>query len=64
MTKNLQKEIGELNKIVEWFESTDFEVDEAIEKYKHAEELVKKINIDLKTLKNEVTVLKKNFEND
>jgi len=64
MKVNLQKEIEELNKIVEWFESSDFDVNEAIEKYKSAEKLAKKINSDLKQLKNEVTVLEENFEKD
>lgn len=64
MTKNLQSEIEELNKVVEWFESGEFDVAEAIEQYKKAEQIAKKINNDLKSLKNEVSVLKTNFEKD
>jgi len=62
MNKNLQIEIDELNKLIEWFESPDFNIEAAIDKFKVAEKLADKIGEDLKNLKNEVSVIKKNFD--
>jgi exonuclease VII small subunit len=62
MNNNLHKEIEELNKIIDWFDSSDFDIVGAIDKFKEAEKLADKISDDLKNLKNEVTVIKKNFD--
>lgn len=62
MNKNLHQEIEDLNKIIEWFDSVDFNIVDAIEKFKEAEKLADKIGKDLKDLKNEVSVIKKNFD--
>lgn len=64
MTKNLQSDIEQLDEIVKWFESSNLDVNEALEKYKQAEKLAKKINDSLSSLKNEVSILKVNFEKD
>lgn len=64
MTKNLQSDIEQLDEIVKWFESNNLDVNEALEKYKQAEKLAKKINDSLSSLKNEVSILKLNFEKD
>lgn len=64
MTKNLQSDIEQLDEIVKWFESNNLDVNEALEKYKQAEKLAKKINDSLSSLKNEVSILKVNFEKD
>ncbi len=48
MTKKTIKQKTEaLNKLVEWFESDDFEVEQAIAKYKQAKQLADEIKDDL-----------------
>ena len=60
-TQNLNQKIKELDKKVEWFNSDEFELDEAVEKYKEALVLAQEIEEDLKNLKNEVEVLDEDF---
>ena len=62
--KNLNQKIKELNEKVEWFNSDEFKLDEAVEKYKDALELAHEIEEDLKNLKNEIEVLDVNFSKD
>ncbi len=64
MNKNgnsLNEKIAELDRKVEWFYSDDFELEKAVEKYKEAANLAKKIEKDLTELKNEIEVLSKDF---
>ena len=62
--KNLNQKIKELNEKVEWFNSDEFKLDEAVENYKDALELAHEIEEDLKNLKNEIEVLDVNFSKD
>lgn len=62
--KSLNQKIKELDKKVEWFSSSDFELDKAMEKYKEALKLAEEIEKDLKDLKNEVEVLDVDFSKD
>lgn len=61
---SLNQKIKELDKKVEWFNSEDFELEKAVEKYKEALELSKEIEKDLKNLKNEIEVLNVDFSKD
>ena len=61
--KNLNEKIAELDKKVEWFYSDEFELEEAVPKYKEAAKLAKEIEEDLRTLKNEIEVLSEDFSN-
>ena len=61
---SLNQKIKELDKKVEWFNSEDFELEKAVEKYKAALELSKEIEKDLKNLKNEIEVLNVDFSKD
>lgn len=62
--KNLNQKIKELDQRVEWFNSDEFKLDEAVEKYKEALELTREIEKDLKDLKNEIEVLDVDFSKD
>lgn len=62
--KTLNQKIKELDKKVEWFESSDFELEKAMEKYKEALKLAEEIEKDLKNLKNEVEVIDVDFSKD
>jgi exodeoxyribonuclease VII small subunit len=60
--KTIQEKMNQLSELVAWFESDEFELEAAIEKYKTAETLAGDIEKDLSELKNEITVLKTKFD--
>ena len=60
--KTVTQKIAELGEFVAWFESDEFELEQAIAKYKEAEKLADEVEHDLSALKNEVTVLKQKFD--
>jgi exonuclease VII small subunit len=47
---------------VEWFDSDEFELEHALDKFKEAEKLAAEVEKDLMDLKNEVNVIKKKFD--
>lgn len=51
----------QLNELVEWFDSETFELEKALDKFSEAEKLASEIENDLLALKNDITVLKKKF---
>lgn len=62
--KNLSQKIAELDTAVDWFYGEDFNLSEAIERYEQAAKLAKDIETDLKTLKNKITVIEKDFSEE
>lgn len=60
--KTVSQKMADLSELVAWFESDEFELEQAITKYKEAEKLAGEIEHDLSELKNEITVLKQKFE--
>lgn len=60
--KTINSKIAELDTLVGWFDSDEFELEEAIDKFKAAEKLAGEIEHDLASLKNEITVLKRKFD--
>lgn len=60
--KTLQDKMDELNTLVEFFDSADFNLEEALVTYKKAEKLSEDIRKTLEELKNEITVLKERFD--
>lgn len=61
---DLSAKIAELDATVDWFYSDDFDLAEAIDRYEAAAKLAKSIETDLKTLKNKITVIEKDFSDD
>lgn len=62
--KTVQEKLAELSELVEWFQSEEFSLEEALDKYKSAELLAEEIEKDLSKLKNEITVVKKKFDTE
>ena len=62
--KTIQQKLTELSALVEWFQSEDFSLEAAVEKYKTAEALADTIEKDLTGIKNEIKVLRHTFEQD
>ncbi len=60
----IEEKMAQLEALVAWFESDDFRLEQALEKYKAAEELATAIEKELTTYKNEIIVLKKKFDQD
>ena len=59
--KTLNQKISDLDVKVEWFYSDDFNLDEAVAKYKESVAVAKEVQEDLKNLKNEIEVLAEDF---
>ena len=59
--KKLSEKLLELEKDSEWFYSDDFNLDEAVAKYKKAIALAKELQKDLSELTNEIKVLSEDF---
>jgi exodeoxyribonuclease VII small subunit len=53
---------AKLNELAAWFNSDDFELEQALEKFTRAEELAAEIEKDLVALKNRIEVVKEKFE--
>ena len=60
--KSITQKIEELTKSTDWFYSDDFNLDEAVKKYKEAIDLAKELQKDLSDLQNEVEVLTEDFQ--
>ncbi len=63
-TPNLSQKIAELDSAVDWFYGEEFSLAEAIDRYESAAKLAKSIETDLKTLKNRITVIEKDFSEE
>ena len=59
--KTLNQKLTELEKSTDWFYSEDFNLDEAVKKYKEAISLATELKKDLDDLKNEIEVLSVDF---
>jgi len=67
MTKNnrsIAEKTAELNELVAWFDSDEFVLEQAIDKFKAAQKLATEIETDLDALRNEITVLEQSFDSE
>lgn len=62
--KTIQQKIIELDQLVAWFDSDDFVLETALEKFKTAELLAEEIEKDLAALKNDIQVVKQKFDSE
>lgn len=60
--KSIQDKTDQLTKLVTWFDSDEFSIEEALNKYKIAEKLAAEIEGDLSSLKNEINLVKNKFD--
>lgn len=60
--KTLTEKMTELEAQVAWFEGEDFQIEQALERYRQAEVQAADIQKDLAEFRNEITVLKKKFD--
>ncbi len=59
---SIQNKMKRLEEIVEWFESEDVDIDEALAKYEAGLKLAEQLQADIKTTKNKFTKIKKSFD--
>lgn len=63
-TKSVSEKMAELGGLVAWFESDEFTIENAMEKFKQAEKLAALIENDLKNIKNDINIIKKRFDEE
>lgn len=62
--KSIQDKIAELSKLVAWFDSDDFTLETAIDKFMEAEVLAETIEKELQQLKNDIQIVKQKFDGE
>jgi exodeoxyribonuclease VII small subunit len=62
--KSIQDKLSELTKLVAWFDSDDFTLETAIDKFKQAENLAETIEKDLTAIKNDIRLVKQKFDSE
>ena len=60
----VQEKLTQLSGLVEWFQSEEFTLEAAVEKFKTAEQLADEVEKDLLAIKNEITVVKQRFDKE
>jgi len=58
---SVAEKTAKLNELVVWFDSDDFGLEQAIDRYAEAEKLAAEIEHDLLTLKNNIEIVKTKF---
>ncbi|RYF29053.1 MAG: hypothetical protein EOO17_02935 [Chloroflexi bacterium] len=67
MTKSdqtIQQKTDQLDGIVAWFNSEDFTLEQALDKFKQAEVIAEDVQKDLQSLKNGIHVIQQRFDQD
>ena len=57
----IAEKTAQLDALVSWFDSEDFELEQALDKFAEAEKLAPDIETDLLSLKNEIEIVKAKF---
>jgi exodeoxyribonuclease VII small subunit len=60
----IKEQLQQLDELISWFESDDFTLEEAVEKFKAAEQLAEDIRRKLSSLKSDITVLGQKFDTE
>ena len=60
----IAEKLEQLRELVSWFESDEFSIEQALDKFAQAEKLAQTIDEDLSVFKNKITVLKKDFSTE
>ena len=60
----IQEQLDELARLIAWFQSPEFVLEESLDKYKQAEQLADSIEERLMQLKNEIAIVSKRFDDE
>lgn len=61
---SIGKKMAQLDELVAWFNSDDFELEAALEKFNEAKRLTEDIEHDLTELKNTITIVGEQFDQE
>lgn len=61
-SKTIQQKMNDLTELVDWFQGDSFVLEESVEKFKQAELLAKEIEQDLNSIKNDIKIVRDNFD--
>ena len=61
---SINEKMTQLDELLAWFDSDDFELEEAIGRFEDAEKLASSIEQDLSDMKNTITVISQRFDKD
>jgi len=64
LNKTIQEKTAELSELVAWFDSDEFTLETALDKFKEAEALAEGIEKDLTALKNDIQIVKQKFDSE
>lgn len=59
--KTIQQKSDNLSQLIDWFDSEDFTLEQAVDKFKQAKKLADDIEDDLNKIKNDINVVKTDF---
>jgi exodeoxyribonuclease VII small subunit len=62
--KSIEEKTAELTRLISWFDSDEFAIEEALEKFNEAQKLAEAVEHDLMTLKNEIEIVKRKFDSE
>ena len=62
--QTIAEKTAQLDELVAWFDSDDFELEQALDRYSEAEKLAAEIENDLLMLKNNITIVKEKFSEE
>ena len=62
--KSITEKLGEIDELVAWFSSAEFDIDEALVKYEELAKLSEEVKKDLDQLENKITVIRQKFEEE
>ena len=60
-SKSIAEKIAELERLVAWFDSEEFELEAALAKFESARKLASEIDVELGSFKNKINEIKKDF---
>jgi exodeoxyribonuclease VII small subunit len=63
-TLSIQTKLAQLDELVAWFESDDFQLEQASDKLKAAKKLADEIEHDLDSVANEIQIVKQSFASE
>ena len=62
--KSIQEKTDELTQLIAWFDSDEFTIEAALDKFEAAEKLAAEIEQDLSSIKNEIQIVKQKFDSE
>lgn len=62
--KTIHEKTAELDELVAWFNSEEFTLEDALARFKQAEQLAEEIENDLTAIKNDIEVVKQKFDQE